>query len=309
MRAVHLSPFDTLEACFRLLTTGPEPLALDGRNVGYDVSARRIPLGELRILLQHPAVTDDLQRAVLHELVRLATQHHGSWTIGLAGVLLPGLRNIAGSAPPTAGNGLRPAPDDRPRRGGHSFELRPPASSRTDFFTVETVRLETLYLLFFSELGSRRVRLGGVTDHPSGPWVVQRTRELSIEMEWPEATTAPRFLVRDRDSKFTRAFDDIFAVDGIQIIKTPVQAPNANAYAERWVRTVRQECPDWMLIWGRRHLERVLDEYVRRYNHERPHRRLDLRPRARDRYGIASARCHGGRNGGPTPGPSRRSRS
>jgi putative transposase len=91
-------------------------------------------------------------------------------------------------------------------------------------------------------------------------------------------TSAPRFLVRDRDSKFTRAFDDVFAADGIRTIKTPIQAPNANAFAERWVRTVRQECLDWMLIWGRRHLERVLDEYVRHYNDERPHRSLEFRP-------------------------------
>ncbi|HEY6748603.1 MAG TPA: transposase, partial [Mycobacteriales bacterium] len=74
------------------------------------------------------------------------------------------------------------------------------------------------------------------------------------------------------------AFDDVFASDGVQTIKTPIQAPNANAFAERWVRTVRQECLDWMLIWSRRHLERVLDEYVRHYNDERPHRSLDLRP-------------------------------
>jgi putative transposase len=91
-------------------------------------------------------------------------------------------------------------------------------------------------------------------------------------------TSAPRFLVRDRDSKFTRAYDDVFAADGTQVITTPVQAPNANAFAERWVRTVRQECLDWMLIWGRRHLERVLDEYVRHYNDERPHQSLALRP-------------------------------
>jgi putative transposase len=93
-----------------------------------------------------------------------------------------------------------------------------------------------------------------------------------------DTTAAPRYLIRDRDSKFTRAFDDIFASDGTQIIKTPIQAPNANVFAKRWVRTVRQECVDWMLIWGRRHLERVLDEYVRHYNDERPHRGLALRP-------------------------------
>ena len=89
---------------------------------------------------------------------------------------------------------------------------------------------------------------------------------------------APRFLVRDRDSKFTRAFDDVFAANGIRTITTPIQAPNANAVAERWVRTVRQECLDWTLLWSRRHLEGVLDEYVRHYHNERPHRSLALRP-------------------------------
>jgi len=101
---------------------------------------------------------------------------------------------------------------------------------------------------------------------------------MSREGETTARTSAPQFLIRDRDSKFTRAFDDVFASDGIQTIQTPIQAPNANAFAERWVRTVRQECLDWMLIWGRRHLEGVLDEYVRHYNEERPHRSLALRP-------------------------------
>jgi putative transposase len=114
----------------------------------------------------------------------------------------------------------------------------------TDFFTVETVWLTTLHVLFVIELGTRQVRLAGVTRHPDGPWVVQRARELSMrrEAERTAGTGAPRFLVRDRDSKFTRAFDDVFAADGVQIITTPIQAPNANAYAERWIRTVRAEC-------------------------------------------------------------------
>jgi putative transposase len=151
-----------------------------------------------------------------------------------------------------------------------------------DFFTVETVRLKTLYVLFCIELGTWRVRLAGVTDHPKGLWVVQRARGLSMDREGERAgdAGAPRFLIRDRDGKFTRAFDDVFAADDVQIIKPPVQAPNANAFAERRVRTVRQECLDWMLIWGRDHLVRVLDEYVRHDNDERPHRSLDLVPPA-----------------------------
>jgi putative transposase len=104
-------------------------------------------------------------------------------------------------------------------------------------------------------------------------------------------TGASRFLIRDRDSKFTRAFDDVFACDGIQIIKTPIQTPNANAFAERWIRTVRQEFLDWMLIWSRRHLEGVLDEYVQHYNNERPHRGLALWPSRKIDIGVAPARA------------------
>jgi Integrase core domain len=98
------------------------------------------------------------------------------------------------------------------------------------------------------------------------------------EAERTAGTSAPQLLIRDRDSKYTRAFDDVFTCDGIQIITTPVQAPNAGAFAERWVRTVRRECPDWMLIWSRRYLEQVLDEYLRHDNDQRPHRGLALRP-------------------------------
>jgi putative transposase len=189
---------------------------------------------------------------------------------------------VAATSIPTVllGNGLRPAP----RRASVTWRtfLRAQASGivAVDFFTVETVCLKMLYVLFLIELHTRQVRLVGVTDHPNGLWMVQRAREFSMNREPGSGgvTSAPRFLVRDRDSKFTRAFDDVFASDGIRTITTPIQVPNANAFAERWVRTVRQECLDWMLVWGRRHLERVLDEYVRHDNDEWPHRSLALRP-------------------------------
>jgi putative transposase len=174
------------------------------------------------------------------------------------------------------GNGLRPAPRGASVTWRGFLRAQACGIIAADVFTLGTVRLKTLDVLFFIELHTRQVRLAGVTDHPNGPWVVQRARELSLER--PEGATAPRFLLRDRDSKFTRVFDDVFAADGTQVIATPVQAPNANAFAERWVRTVRQECLDWVLVWGRRHLERVLDEYVRHYHDERPHRGLALRP-------------------------------
>ena len=95
-------------------------------------------------------------------------------------------------------------------------------------------------------------------------------------MERPEDTTTPRFLIRDRESKFTRAFDDVFGSDDAEVLITPVQAPNANAYAERWIRTVRAECLDWLLILGRNHLDQVLRVYVQQYNGHRPHRALGL---------------------------------
>jgi putative transposase len=145
-----------------------------------------------------------------------------------------------------------------------------------DFFTVETVSLRRLYVLFFIELGSRRVHLAGCTANPSGAWVTQQARQLAWGLA--ERSTSVRFLIRDRDSKFTRDFDTVFRSEGIEIVRTPVRAPKANAVAERFVRTVRAECLDWLLILNRRHLERVLRSFVAHYNGHRPHRALDLRP-------------------------------
>ena len=143
-----------------------------------------------------------------------------------------------------------------------------------DFFTVDTVWLRRLYVLFLIELGTRRVHLAGVTAHPDGAWVAQQARNLRLVLS--ERGRRVRFLIRDRDAKFARAFDDVFHSDGAEVLITPVQAPNANAYAERWIRTVRAECLDWLLITGRGHLEQVLRIYVAHYNGHRPHRALQL---------------------------------
>jgi len=146
-----------------------------------------------------------------------------------------------------------------------------------DFFTVETVLLKTLYVLFFIELGTRRVHLAGVTARPDSAWVTQQSRNRSFDhLEFPGDRVPFRFLIRDRDSKYVSSFDEVFRSDGTEVIRTPIRAPRANAVAERWVRTVRAECLDWVLILGRRHLERVLGVYVEHYNRERPHRGLDL---------------------------------
>ncbi len=143
-----------------------------------------------------------------------------------------------------------------------------------DFFTVETVALRRLYVLFFLEIETRRVWLGGVTANPTGAWVTQQARNVVLTHEGQP----PRFLIRDRDAKFGACFDAVFASEGAEVIRTPIRAPRANAHAERWVRTVRTECLDWLLITSRRHLERVLRTYVEHYNRRRPHRALELRP-------------------------------
>jgi len=143
-----------------------------------------------------------------------------------------------------------------------------------DFFIVDTVWLRRLYVLFFIELGSRRVYLAGVTAHPDGAWVTQQARNLLMPATGPR----PRFLLRDRDAKFIRAFDNVFRSEGTEVLITPVQPPNANAYAERWIGTVRDECLDWLLVVGRGHLEQVLRVYIEHYNAHRPHRALALQP-------------------------------
>jgi hypothetical protein len=147
-----------------------------------------------------------------------------------------------------------------------------------DFFTVETISLRRLYVLFFIELGTRRVHLAGCAANPTGAWVTQQARQFA----WPlqEQPSRFRFLIRDRDSKFTSDFDAIFASEGLRVVKTPVRAPKANAFAERFVGTLRRECLDWLLILNRRHLEHVLHDFVEHYNAHRPHRSLDLKPPA-----------------------------
>jgi putative transposase len=145
-----------------------------------------------------------------------------------------------------------------------------------DFFTVDTVRSTRLYVLFFIELGTRRVHLAGCTQNPNGAWAAQQARQFVWSLA--ERASPLRFLIRDRDTKFNGAFDDVFRSEGIEIIKTPVQAPKANSYAERFVGTVRRECLDWILIISRRQLERVLGVYVDHYNSHRPHRSLGLVP-------------------------------
>lgn len=139
---------------------------------------------------------------------------------------------------------------------------------------METITLKTLYVLVWIQLGTRRVYLGGATPNPDSAWVTQQARNLAMVLQ--EEGRSPRFLIHDRDTKFTGPFDEVFRSEGMRIVLTPIRAPNANAFCERWVGTVRTECLDWTLVLGRRHLERVLRTYIVHYNQARPHRGLAL---------------------------------
>lgn len=170
--------------------------------------------------------------------------------------------------------GIGPAP-----RGGPTWRefLKAQATSMIacDFFTVESALRKSYHVLFFIELGSRRAWVSTATTNPDGMWVSQQARNFMMALA--DEGLQMKFLIRDRDAKFSRAFDEVFHTQGMRVIRTPIRAPNANAYAERWVETVRAECLDWLLIFGPRHLDRVLRTYVSHYNGERPHRSIELR--------------------------------
>jgi putative transposase len=221
-----------------------------------------------------PPLDEDVQQLI----IRLARENPRWGYQRIQGELLRlGVRVSATAIRTTLSrHGLDPAP----RRASTTWRafLRRQAAGivACDFFTVDTVWLRRLYVLFFIELDTRRGHLGGVTANPDGAWVAQQARNLLLALE--ERGRRVRFLLRDRDAKFCRAFDEVFRAEGTEVLLTPVQAPNANAHAERWVRTVRSECLDWLLIVGRGHLDRVLRVYVAHYNRHRPHRALELEP-------------------------------
>jgi putative transposase len=173
---------------------------------------------------------------------------------------------------------LPPAPRRSGPTWGQFLKAQAKGLLAADFFTVEAVTLRRYYVLFVIEIERRVVHLLGVTANPDGPWVVQVARNLASDLE--DSGRRFRFLIRDRDTKFTASFDSVLASAGIENVLTPPASPRANAFAERFVRTVREDCVDHLLVVSRRHLEAVLAEYVRqsRYAGDPPPGSVGLRP-------------------------------
>ena len=217
--------------------------------------------------------------ALIRELVIRLARENPSWGHRRIHGELVGLGYRVAAA--TVWNILRKAGlDPAPRRTGPSWRefCRTQATTMLacDFFTVDTVLLRRIYVFFVLEVGTRRVHILGVTRHPTGEWVTQQARNLMIAVR--ERADGFRFLVRDRDTKFIASFDAVFADAGIAVLRSPPRAPKANAYAERWISTIRRECLDRMLIFHEQQLRYVLTEYENHYNTHRPHRALEQLP-------------------------------
>jgi putative transposase len=217
-----------------------------------------------------PPISEELHRLV----IRLANENTDWGYDRIAGELLKlgypidstTVKNVLKRA------GVLPAPERRKGSNWRTFLRHYQQMLACDFLTIETVNLKTLYILFFIELGTRQVHLAGCTEHPNAMWVTQQARQRCWQLD--DRPVPMRFLIHDNDTTFTVSFDTVFQAQGIAVIHTPFHAPNANAVAERWIRSVRQECLDKLVLLGGWHVRRVLADYVTFYNTRRPHQGL-----------------------------------
>ena len=190
--------------------------------------------------------------------------------------------------------GVPPAP----RRAGPTWALFLHAQAQaiiaTDFFTVDLLNGTSAYVLAVIDHATRRIRILGVTAHPDNAWVTQMARNLLMDLDAHLDTV--KFLLRDRDTKFTAAWDAVFTSTGIRILRSPIRAPRANAIMERWIGGCRRELLDHTLIWNQQHLLRVLRDYETHHNQHRPHRSLGqaapLRPLPEPVTDLETIRVH-----------------
>jgi putative transposase len=253
-----------------------------------EILALRHEVAVLRRQVARPR-PDWADRAVLAALARLLPGHLRLHRIVEPGTLLAWHRRIQGELAGLgyrvgegtirrilAAAGLGPAPRRASPTWRQFLKAQAHGILACDFLHVDTVLLQRLYVLFVMETGTRAVHILGVTAHPTGAWTAQQARNLLMDLG--ERAGRFRFLIRDRDSKFTAAFDGVFGGNGTRVIKAPVRSPRANSYAERFAGTLRRECPGHVLILGERHLREVLAEYARHYNEHCPHQGLQQEP-------------------------------